>query len=115
MEQDCQKLYVWGIALLQEVKIKKNWPICRVKSIQRNRDGFVWSANAFAGINASRNFGKETLERPAKKFVLLLERKEENILNSEMKLKMKYYERRSGLMEKFVYVHIDFKLIKLTN
>ena len=84
-------------------------------SIQRNRDGFVRSANAFAGINASRNFGKEILERPAKKFVLLLERKEENILNSEMKLKMKYYERRSGLMEKFVYVHIDFKLIKLTN
>ena len=69
---------VRSIVLLREEKTKKKWPICRVTSIQRDRDGFVRSANALTGINASRNFEKEILERPTKKLVLLLETKKGN-------------------------------------
>ena len=45
------------------------------------------------------------LKRPANKLVLLVESEDENNINNNIELKMKYLEGRSVLMENFMNGH----------
>ena len=62
------------IVLLREETSRDKWPMGRVITIQTGSDSFVWSVNIVVGINASKTFGTQILERPENKLELLFEK-----------------------------------------
>ena len=64
--------------LLREETSRNKWQMGRVIVIQEGNAGFARSVNIVVRTNASKTFGKQIIERPANKLVLLVESEDEN-------------------------------------
>ena len=58
---------------------RNKWLMGRVVAIRKGSNGFARSVNIFVHTNASKMFGTQILEGPAKKLVLPISEDENNI------------------------------------
>ena len=96
-----RNLKVGDIVLLREKTSRKKGLLGRVIAIQEGNGVFVRSIDIVVGTNAQKHLGHEFLSDLETNLCYLLKVRMKIILNSNIELKMKYFEGKSVLMEVF--------------